>query len=314
MTSNSIITTKGKNTILHRAYTDTGDLSATLYLPVTQFQVGIINGTPAIGDTILDSPIPYADGIVNDDGDNQLTGSTGGDNSTDNAVTYKEGAGVTDAKSQDLIANDTNVAKIWTISDLSANGIVVDDSKYCSMWLYIKDATAYAKFKSTGTAFQMKLRTNGDGGTLFYTVTKTAAQLAIGWNFITDENTILTSWTQGGGGAPSGVIGEFIIEITTNNATDTFTTGDVIYDLLRSRDLTDKKKSFVSSFPTFNYTDNEVTIRCLLSSLEANGFDINGLALWNEDTSPLLLEEDTFNADSKSLTDEFAFIIKNRIL
>jgi len=314
MANDSIITTKGKNIVLHRAYTATGSLSATLYLSPTKFQVGISNGTPVIGDTALDGPIPYANGVVNDDGDNQLTGSNGGTNTTDNSTTYKEGAGVTDAKAQNLIADNTNVTKTWTIANLAALGTVVDGTKYGSLWLYIKDAAALAKFKSSSTAFQMKLRTNGDGATLYYTITKTAALLAVGWNFITNENTIVTLWTQGGGGAPSGVINEFIIEITTNNATDTFTAGDVVYDLLRTWDLADTKKDFVASYPTFDYTNNEVTIRCRLTSIEANGFPIDGLALWNEDTTPLMTDEDTFTDESKSSTDEFVFICKNRIL
>ena len=40
-----------------------------------------------------------------------LTGSSGGDNSTDNTDTYKEGAGNVDVTSQNLIANDTSATK-----------------------------------------------------------------------------------------------------------------------------------------------------------------------------------------------------------
>lgn len=314
MANASIITNLGKNTMIYRAYTANVNLSTTQYLAATKVQLGISNGTPAIGDTILDSPIPYANGVVNDNGDNLLTGSNGGDNTTDNLTTYKEGAGATDVTSQNLIANNGNATKTWTIADLSALGIVVDGAKYCSMWLYIKDATALAKFLTAGTAFQIKLRTNGDGATLFYTVTKTAAQLAVGWNFITNENTIVTSWTAGGGGAPSGVIDELILEITTNNATDTFTTGDVIYDLLRSWAIADTKNAFQASYPTFDYVNNEVTIRSYFNSLQANGFLISGVGVYNEDTSPLLLGEDTLTGQSKSLTDEFAFVIKDRLI
>ena len=57
--------------------------------------------------------------MTNDDGSNAFTGSSGGDNSTDNTSVFKEGGGNTDVTAQNLIANDTNADKIWVISDLS---------------------------------------------------------------------------------------------------------------------------------------------------------------------------------------------------
>jgi len=73
-------------------------------------------------------------------------------------------------------------------------------------------------------------------------------------------------------------------------------------------------KSFVVSYPSFDYVTNEVTIRTYLNVLEASGFFINSIGLFNEDTTPLMTDETTFTGDSKSQTDEFTFIIKNRLL
>jgi len=304
MANGSIITTKGKNTMLYRMYTENADLSSTQYLAPSKTQIGINNGSPLISDTGLDMPIPYADGVVNDDGDNQLTGSDGGDNTTDNTTTYKQGAGATDNTSQNLITTGTNTTKTWTISNLATLGTVIDSSKYGAMWLYIKDAATLAKIVSV----ELKL---GSDSSNYYSVTYLNAALLVGWNFI--QNTaIISDWIETG--TVSGTVDTFIIEVVTNAGTDAFVAGDLIYDLLRTWDLADTKKDFQATFPTFDYTTNEVTIRTYYNSLQANGFLISGIGLYNEDTTPLLLGEDTITGESKSSTDEFAFIIKDRVI
>jgi len=308
MTNSSIITTKGKNIVLNRAYTPTASLSATLYLPVTQMGIGINNQTPNTSDTSLSTPVPIENGTTCDNGSNTLTGSTGGDNSTDNTTTYKEGAGVYDAKSQNLIANATNVSKIWTIADLTVAGANCVSTKYVGLWFYIKDATALAKFKTSSTA--LEIRIGADITTNYYSQTFTAAVLSTGWNWLGDGD-LLSTWTVAG---TPGTLNDLGIIITTNNATDEFAAGDVIYDLLRQWEITDTVIDIETSYPTFDYTNNEVTIRTKLNTLKANGFDINGLNWTNEDTTPLMSDEDTFNAESKGSTDELVFETRNRIL
>ncbi len=157
MANGSLINKTGKNIMLNRANTANGDLSATLYLAPTVFKIGINNETPALTDTDLDFAVPIENGTVCDNGDNELTGSSGGDNSTDNTDTFKEGAGEADVVSQNLIANNTSVTKIWTIADLSALGTNVTQTEPFALWLYIKDATALAKFKTSGTCLEVKL-------------------------------------------------------------------------------------------------------------------------------------------------------------
>ena len=138
MVNGSIITNNGKNILLYRAYTENADLSAIQYLAPTQFKVGVANGTPAVGDTDLDTPVEITAGV------------------------------------------------------------------------YLKD--------------------------------------------------------------------------------------------------------FVTDYPSIDLTNNEITTRCYLNSLEANGNDINAVGIFNEDSSPLLFSEDVMTAESKSNTDEFAYIIKDRLL
>jgi len=310
MANSSGIKTKGKNILLYRGYTPNGSLSATEYLPPSKFKIGIGNGTQNIADTDLDEPVPISDGTTYDAGSNNFTGSSGGDNSTDNTSTYKEGAGNTDATAQNLIANGTSTSKIWTLTPLTANIVA---SNYVSHWLYIKDSTTLDKF-ATSSCFNIQFRTNGDAANLGYEITKDRADLAVGWNLISSKSTIVSDLTQLAGGPPSGNIDEIIITITTTVATSTFVAEDVVYDLLRGWADSDLIKDFVSGYPTFDYINNIVTTRCAITTVELNGFFFNSLGIFNEDTTPLMTSGDTFDGDSKTSTDEFYFQVKDRVI
>ena len=73
-------------------------------------------------------------------------------------------------------------------------------------------------------------------------------------------------------------------------------------------------KEFSTGFPELDFTNHEVTIRCSLLVTEGNGFLINGAALKNLDTIPLMPNEATYDANSKSTGDEFIYIFKNRLI
>jgi len=298
MADSSQVKTKGKNIALYRTYTDNASLSATEYLAASQFNVGINNGTQNIADTNLDYPIPISDGTTNDDGSNNMTGSSGGDNSTDNTSTFKYGAGQTDNTGQNLIANNTSATKKWEIASLTVDA---DAAKYTSLWFYILDSTALAKLLTSGTA--VEIRIGVDTTANYYSYTRTSAQLSVGWNWISTGD-ILSTWTTVG---TPGTLNNFAIIITTNNATDEFVAGDIVYDLLRQWEESDFFKDFELD-PTLDFTNNKATTRCLLSSTNANGFDVNSLGLHNKDTSRLMASGDTFTAESKEPTDEFALV------
>lgn len=304
MTANSIITTKGKNIALYRAYTETGDLSATVRLSPTKLKVGINNTTALISDTDLAYAIPIEDGTTNDDGSNTMTGSSGGDNSTDNTDTFKQGGGNSDVTAQNLIANNTATTKIWTIADLASAGSDVTATSFGALWIYIKDATALAKIVSV----EWKV---GSDASNYYSLTTVVANLAVGWNWLPSVVAV-NALTETG--TVTGAIDTFIIEIVTNNSTDTFVAGDIVYDLLRTWVASDLLSSLVSGYPMFDYSNNQVANRFRLTTVKANGFDLNGAGFFNEDTSPLLFSEDTHSADSKTDTDEFVYILKDRIL
>lgn len=306
MANGSIITDSGKKIIINRAYKASPD-----YTVPSEFKVGISNGTPSVTDTDLDVAVPIANGTTNDDGSNTMTGSSGADNSTDNTTIYKEGAGNSDATAQNLLADgtSTNVLKIWTIADLSSAGSVMTATEPFALWFYIKDATELAKLKTSGTALEIKL---GSDSSNYYSKTWTQANLAAGWNWLTSGTTAVNALTETG--TVSGSIDTFIIEVTTNNAGDEFAAGELVYDLLRQWAVADLTKTYETSYPTIDETNFEMETQCVLSSVQANGFDLNGFGLVNTDGTVLFHSEDTFTAESKSDTDQFTFIVKDRLV
>lgn len=306
MANNSIITNLGKKVILNRAFKSSPD-----YTVPSQFKVGISNDTPSLSDTDLDIPVPISNGTVIDNGDNTLTGTGGGTSSTDNVSIYKEGAGQTDNHSQNLLANGTSATKEWYRSPLTASFTATQPF---SLWLYIADATAYAKFLSAGTAFEVRIRTSGDAANKSYYYQRTKAQLAVGWNYITSGTTNVNALSTGAGGAPSGALNELRLLIYTNNAADTFSAGDVCYDICRQWATSDLYKTFSSGYPLLDETNMEVEIRGVLTTLECNGFDINGNAILNSDATYKMTHETTHTSESKSSTDQFTFISRTRLV
>ena len=316
MANGSLLVNNGRKIIINRAYKATPDYNAPM-----QFKVGISNSTPDIGDTDLDIAIPIDNGTINDDGSNtgNLIGTNGAANSTDNTTTYKVGGGTVDNTAQNLVTNGAgaNATKTWTIANLAAAGVVMTATEPFGCWIYIDDAADYAKLLAAGTCLEIRFRTNGDAANLYYYYARTKAQLAIGWNWVTSGTTAVNALSQGAGGPPSGVLNEFVIEVTTANATDEFNVavaGELVYDLLRQWATSDLVKNYVSGYPTIDETNFEVETRCLLVTTEANGFDLNGFGNFNDDSTILLSGEDTFTAESKADTDQFTFIVKDRLI
>ena len=274
--------------------------------PISQFKIGIGTTAPTGADTDLEIAVPISDGTANDDGSNTLTGSSGGDNTTNNTVTFKEGAGQLDVTSQNLIANSSNSTKIWTIANLAAAGSNITSSQFFGLWIFIKDSTALAKFKSSGTVLEIKL---GSSTSDYFSLTKEASDLSVGFNWITSNTVAVNGLTETG--TVAGNVDTFIIEITTNNASDTFVAGDVIYDLLRTWQASDLTKTFATGFPAYDTTTKQIQSRMILTLSLANGFPLTEILVRNTDATGWT--RDTFTSFSKSLTEELRLTSKDRI-
>lgn len=71
-------------------------------------------------------------------------------------------------------------------------------------------------------------------------------------------------------------------------------------------------KTFVASYPTFDETKHEVTIRGYITSTECVGQFIDGSGQVNTDDE--LTSLDAWDGESKASTDEFAFIWVDRLI
>jgi len=305
MATGGVITNLGKNVMINRTYKSSPDYT----IPST-FRMGIGTTTPVVTDTALDIHIPLANGTVNDNGSNTLTSSAGGEDTTDNTSTYKEGAGITDATSQNLLTDNSSVTKRWYIANLASAGTKITGTEPVSLWIYIYDAATLAMFKTSGTALEVRLGSTLD--TDYYSVTRTSAQLAVGWNWITTGTVNVEDLSETG--TVAGDIDTFEIVITTNNATDDWTDGYVIYDLLRQWAVADLSDNFVTGYPVFDEVNKKVTLRYYLNSLQANGFPLAETGSFNTDGTPLMIDRDVFTSISKTSSDEIAIVVVNTMV
>jgi hypothetical protein len=303
MVNGSVVTDNGKNMLLYRGWTPNASLSATANLAPTKFKISKSTPDPNETDTALTTVLPIANGTVLDDGTHNFTGAFGGATSSDNAVTYKEGGGVTDNTAQDLNTNTSSRAKVWTY--VMAGGATA--TQYCGFWLYIKDAATLAKFNTLTSVYSIQLML-GDGAGNDYYQNVTTASLITGWNWL--DLGIINTWSSDG--VPA-TLDNLQLQITTNYDTDTFAVGDVIFDLLRTWTAAQTLGDFETGYPSFNTVAKEVAIYCYLDITEANGYLIDGAAIFNQDSSPLMSDKCKFTAESKSSTDAIYIVFVNRI-
>lgn len=275
-----------------------GNKSVPDYSVPSDILLSVDENTPNVASQSVVKVIPISDGTSLDNGNNTLTGSSGGDNSTDNTSVFKQGAGETDDTAQNLIATNTSTSKVWSVS-LSTFG---DDTQYTGCWIYVKDSTALDKIVSV----EIKL---GSDSSNYYSQTYLNADLDTLWNWLTSED-VLGSWTETG--TVSGDIDYFEIEIITNNSTDEFVAGDVVYDLLRQWSVSDTLKGLYTSV-SLSETLLQSSHTFLLTVGEANGFFITKLLVQNSDSTPIVCFESLNNGDSKSNTDQWKVVFKNNL-
>jgi len=99
-------------------------------------------------------------------------------------------------------------------------------------------------------------------------------------------------------------------------------TGQVLLDT-NATDLTNpvyftgtqEYEDFTSGFPTISTsTTPEVTINLRVSANQATTHSLNSIAIFNTDITPKLLIQMNHTEESKSATDEFVYILRNRVL
>lgn len=92
----------------------------------------------------------------------------------------------------------------------------------------------------------------------------------------------------------------------------TGTTDPLVSDTALETEITawtggSSSKTFVSGFPSFDTTNNEVTIKGFVASTEANGNNVSEFGTINTDGSEIMDVRSSFTPISKTSTDEITF-------
>lgn len=156
-----------------------------------------------------------------------------------NSNTYREN-GIALNLTKDAGASATaSTSKTTTSADFT--------SKTFSMWLYIVDATMLAKLATTDC---LTIRFGSDASN-YYQWTKDAADLAVGWNYITS---LTSSNADSTTGSPSLTAMDYTyIGITATGAAITWSAGDLIMDDIK---LTSGTLYTEHTFTAINKTDD----------------------------------------------------------
>lgn len=286
MANGSVITTNGRKVILNRSFKSSPD-----YTVPSQFEIGVANETPLIGDTTLDVRVPITGTESVDDCDTDDWSDGTDTTATLNNTTYKQGDGSISVAKSGSSGTTFSVNKATTSRDFT--------SKDLWMWVYFTDITDLV---SSGTAMTIKF---GSDNSNYYYLDIGITSLADGWNYISFSSSTATGTT----GSPVITACDYTeIIFNTDLAADTVAADRVLIDDVRLASSDDYKKTITSGYPTFDETLLEVEKRGTLLSTEAVGFNINAFATFNTDSTPLMCCVDVFTAESKSTTDEFVFI------
>lgn len=286
------ITNVGLNILMDRF------LTAGTYSKVEDFKVGIGTTGFNVADTDLEEAIPISGTEQVDDCD----ATTGWVDSADmtlsvNTSTYKQGTGALNLTKDAGASANASTSKTTTSRDFT--------SKELSIWIYIKDSTALAKLATTSC---LTIRFGSDSSNYYYW-TKDLADLAVGWNLING----LTSSTASTTGSPAIAACDYtFIQLTATTAATTWSAGDMIMDDIKLISSDDYLGDFEATYPSINQTTQEITYRAVLNSLEANGYPLTEIGVFNTDSTPSMWSRQLFTSISKSDTEEVRFIIKDR--
>lgn len=270
------------------------------YGQASQFSVGISQADVTSSDTGLTLAVPiYGTETVADcEAITNWVSGTDGDIAT-TTTNYKIGSyGLTlikDAQTADnvLWANESLSSLDFTAKDLWG-------------WIYIKDATTLSKLATT-TA--LEVRYGNDYNTNYYKYLYDKADLAVGWNVIKFNITTATEV----GIVTDNACDSLGIKLTLTATTIELAADEIIIDDFKLSSTGDYFKDFTSGYPTIDETNMEIVTESYINSVEANGYNLTGIATFNKDSTPLSQDIFKYTGISKSNSEEIIFVIKNRL-
>lgn len=286
MATGDVFTNSGLNLVIDRSFNG----SPTRTVP-SVFKVGIGTTTPSVGDTAIEKPVPFDGTETVDDCETDNWSDSTNTATALNATTYKQGS------------NSISIAKTGTASTTfgcyKTTTSINFTSKTLFVWVYLTDVTDLI---ASGTALTVRF---GSDSSNYYYYNVAIGSLSNGWNLVYFSSATATGTT----GSPSIAACDYSqIIFNVDNATDTVIANRVLMDDWKVASADDFTNSFETGYPSFDYTNNEVTIQGRVSATQANGYNISEFGVFNTDATALLVTHSVFTAVSKTSSDEIYFI------
>ena len=293
MATGIILTDSGKVNILKRAFLDTPNTNN-----VSDFKVGIAQTNLNVGSTDLTTPIP----ITGTETINDCSTTTNWTAGTSDTVTYQTDKYVFGAGALEINKIGTAVGTCY--ANASVTNLDFTDK---DLWIpvYVSD-TLYDNLKYTNS---LHIRYGSDS-TSYYTKTVNKINLtADSWNWINFSDSVAST-----GSPVTGSCDYLRVGFLASNASYVTGTTGFAFDKSYLAGTTDYIKTITASYPTVDETNLEAVVDCRLGANDAVGFNLDSLAIVNDDSIRKMIIQNNFNDESKSSTDEFVFRVKNRIV
>lgn len=289
------LTNDGKKIFLDRTYNTSPTRNE-----VMQFKAGI--GTTAFGVTQTDlvTPVPHLGQEAVDACDATTGWSAGTDSSVAlNNTTFQEGTGSLNLSKTGTSGVTGSMSKTTTSVDYT--------SKDLAFRIYILNQATLDKLETTDA---LTIRFGSDASN-YYQFTKDKSDLSVGWNWINLGDSSAADSTTG---SPTITACDYtLIQFTVTASATVTSAGDIIIDDIIVIEAGDFVKDFESGYPSLDFTTLQCEIRGKLNTLEALGFNVSEVGIFNDDGTPLMESRDTFTSISKSNTEEIIFIWKTII-
>lgn len=269
------------------------------YLPVTKFKIGTTQAVVTAIDTDLTLPVPlyYTDSVCDCEATTNWNVTTDGAIATTDTK-YKIGTyALTLEKTGTTETNVTWYNQALTSLDFT--------NKDFWGWIYIDGDT----LPDLAVTNCLEIRFGNDYDTNYYYKQYNKSNLVEGWNIIKFNTTTATLQ----GTVTLTACDSLAIKITLTDANKTIATDMIIIDDFKLASSDDYLRDFTAGYPTIDEITMESTTECYLTSTDANGYFIDGIGTFNTDSTPLMQDAFKYTGKSKSSSDEFIFVIKNRI-
>ena len=283
------LTNNGLIVIANRAFKASPD-----YATPTQFQLGIGTTSSAETDSSIETSIPVENVEAVDSCDATTGWSANGSNSvSSNTSIYREGSGA------------LNLVKSDTSSVLVSAEKNVTNRDFSSKTVWVMAYFSVAVLAELDSSSALELRYGNDSSNYYYK-TFGSASLVSGWNYLSFSSSSATGST----GTPTTANCDYFqVILKTGDATDVFSAGGFVFDNLFLAETTDYFKDF-DSVASLDENTNEVTVECVVTVNDSEGFDISEFGLVNEDSSRKLLTHDVFAAITKTGSNQLNFFTK----